>query len=586
MAIAVAEFEAVEHRLALPTGLTPDELRALRRPERIALHGWHETVAGNDNGRPWIPGAVRVLPVEARLALAGDELLDAGWKERERRRASLDVHYFTQAYGHVRAPAEDDESGGPPVPFVFWARQPEAVRTAVGAAAQADVLDVFLAELRIVLLKARQLGMTWLALHYGYHLQALDPDTANAVVLCLSQDGGYASNLLRRVREINDLMPPFLRGVEDRETSGSKTEFKIAGRGKVISLPGTPAAPRSHQADLAICDEWAFVRNGQAGPTMRALMPAARQIIAISSGDGPPDEEGWHQHFAQLYTKARAGENDWTPVFLPDAARPGRTKEWRERQRDTFDTEEEFLSEHPETDDDALIGAGKDRFFKLSELNRALELGREFDALLQTPDMPPPAGELLHGGLDWGESAHGVLLWPLEGGGIYVCAETVTHGVEPGEMCAAFHAEILEVQAVDPRTGRVEPPLGEQRYDAAGVQSMRTFLATARARFTAQYQHGEVRARKVPFGKYKTETAGYLRRLFRRTGRGRTTQVIAISAACPELTRQLRALESAPRGGWRKDDDQHGPDALIAGAQRIARTHRQLQGDDADHDAA
>jgi hypothetical protein len=579
MAVALQTFEPVRARIALPTGLDAAEIRGLHRSEKVLLEGWHRSVAGNDNGRPWLPAAIRRLSIDARLALAGDDDLDTRWKERERRRAAIDVAYFTEGYGHVRAPAEhDDEAGGAPVPFLFWPRQPEAARTAVGAADQRAVLDIFLRELLVVVLKARQLGLTWLALHYGYHLIALDPDTPNAVVLGLSQDGGYAKRLLERVREINDLMPPFLRGIEDRETADSKTEMKLIGRGRMVSLPGTPGAPRSWQADLAIGDEWAFVRNGQAGPTTRALLPAARQVILISSGDGPPDEEGWHQYFAQTYSKAAAGENEWTPIFLPDATRPGRTKAWRERQRDNFDTEEDFLSEHPETDDDAMVGTGRDRYFALSEIAAAVRLGAELDELMGTDEMPPPAGEAIHLGVDWGEASHAVIVWPLEAGGIYVAAECVCAGVEPGETTERIHATAAEIQSVSPQTGRVEPPIGEERYDSAGAQSNRTFLATARARFTHQYAYGEVRSRKVPFSQYKTETAGYLRRLFRRAGAGRSTGVIAISPTCTELLRQARALESGPGGVWKKADDQHGPDALVAGAQRIAKVHRQLSG--------
>lgn len=574
MAATVETFEPVRARIALPTGLERREIAGLHRSEKVLLEGWHRSVAGDDNGRPWLPAAIRRLSIDTRLALASDDQLEARWIERERRRCALRVDYFTEAYGHVR----DDDVGGAPLPFLFWPRVPESARNAVGARDQREVLDVFTRELLIVVLKARQLGLTWLALHYGYHLLALDPDTPNAVVLGLSQDGGYAKRLLERVRAINELLPPFLRQTEDRETADSKTEMKLVGRGRIVSLPGTPSAPRSWQADLAIGDEWAFVRNGQAGPTTRALLPAARQVILISSGDGPPDEEGWHQHFAQTYTKAAAGESEWTPVFLPDATNPARTKAWRERQRDNYDTEEDFLSEHPETADDALVGTGRDRYFTLSEIAAAQRLGADLDALVGTDEMPPPAGEAIHLGVDWGEASHGVVIWPLEGGGLYVAGERVCAGVEPGETTEQIHATAGELQSVSPETGRIEPPIGEARYDAAGVQSMRTFLATARARFKHQYAYGEVRSRKVPFGQYKTETAGYLRRLFRRAGLGRTTGVVAISPRCVDLLRQLRSLESGPGGVWKKADDQHGPDALIAGAQRIAKVHRQLSG--------
>jgi hypothetical protein len=565
--MAVVERESglavVEHRLQTPTGLLPEEVRSLRRSEKVLLAGWHDTKSGDDNGRPWIPGAVRRLSLEARLQLASDDDLDAAWIERERRRV-LDVAYFTGAYGHLKS--DDAEEPGPPIPFDLWP-------------AQRGVLTTFQDELRIVVLKARQLGLTWLALHYAFHLLAVDPDGRNAVVLGLSQDGGYAKRLLERTREINDLLPPYLRFAEDRETRDSKTEMKLTGRGRMVSLPGTPSAPRSWQADLALCDEWAFVRNGQAGPTMRALLPAARQIIAVSSGDGPPEEEGNGQHFAQLYTRAAAGENEWVAVFLPASTHPARTAAWRAAERENYDTDEEFLAEQPETPDEALVGAGKDRFFPLHDVNAAVKLGGELDALLGTDDMPPPVGDAIRVGKDWGEETASYVIWPLEGGGIYVppCELPEEHRrkSEPAAVAVAFHHIVSELQSVNARTGAVEPPIEAERYDSAGAQSNRTYMAIARDRFSHQYQYGEARSVKVRFNDSKKETAGYLRRLFRRVGQGRTTQVIAISPANAELVRQFRGLLSAPDGLWQKKDD-HGPDAIVAGTSDIAKRHREL----------
>jgi hypothetical protein len=46
-----------------------------------------------------------------------------------------------------------------------------------------------------------------------------------------------------------------------------------------------------------------------------------------------------------------------------------------------------------------------------------------------------------------------------------------------------------------------------------------------------------------------------------------------------ELIRQLRALERNPEdptGAWRKDQDQHGPDALVALAAPIVERQRKL----------
>lgn len=574
---AVAVATADTSRLQTPTGLHPSEIRGLRRDERIALDAWHTDVGGDDNGRVWLPAAVRLLTVGQRLQLAQDENTYLLWQRRERVRCA-NVEYFTNSYGSI-----SDDEGGAASPFQLWP-------------AQAEVLWLFVNGRRIVVLKARQLGLTWLALHYGVHMIQIDPDGYNALVLGLSQDGGYAKALLERARQINDRLPAFLRGIESRETRGSKTEFKLHDRGRMVSLAGRKSAPRSYPSvSLAICDEWAFVINNQAGPTMTALMPTCRQIIAISSGNGPPEELGWGQAFARLYTDAATGKSDWTDVFLPTTTHPARTPEWREHEMafGGYDSDEDFYAEHPETPDEALIGAGKDRYFKMQWINACVAAGAMLDALLGTDGMPPPSGEHLHLGIDWGENGVGIPIWPLEAGGVYVPpGETYGAGVEPGEQTIAIHHAAGGLQEVSPHTGRLEPPIGEARYDAAGVQSMRTFLATARERFTHQYAGGEVRSRSVPFGAraggsrkgYKTETAQYLRRLAKRTGEGRSTGILAISPRNVQLIRQLRALESAPGGIWIKDLDQDGPDALVAGVQRIARRNRELRDQAGDTD--
>lgn len=556
---------------ATPTGLDPSEVRALRRSEKLLLDTWHERHAGDDNGKIWLPGAIRRLAPNARLALAGDEHLDADWTEREQRRIQ-NPRYFIPAYGHVF-----DEEGAGALPFSFWPRIPEAARKAIGARDQAEVLERMLTEQLLAVLKARQLGLTWMALHVAYHLMAFDPLTPNARVLVLSQDGNYAKRNLERTRRIRDLLPPWARHPEDRETRESKSEFKLEHRGDMISLPGTPTAPRTYQAQLAIADEWAFVRNAQAGPTMTALLSAAKRIIAISSGNGPPDEPGWGQHFAKTWTEANEGTSEWFAVFLPTSTHPDRNAAWRERERGKYDTEEEALAEHPEDPDQGLAGKVEGRIYSLGGIAAAVRLGGELDALLGTPNMPPPAKETIHLGIDWGlEQTAGLTLWPLEGGGIYVAAERVLHDSEPAQATDVFHDMVLEVQDVDDRTGRLQPPLGEARYDAAGAQSMKTFRARAWSKHSRHYQGDTPRIHKVPFGDFKEETMGYTRRLLNRAAAGRTTGIIAISPTAVVLIRQLRGLR------WKKgkvdkgDDDAH--DALIAGLQRQASRWRDLQG--------
>lgn len=264
-----------------------------------------------------------------------------------------------------------------------------------------------------------------------------------------------------------------------------------------------------------------------------------------------------------------------------------------------------------------------DRVYSSGQLGAARHLGDMLDRLLATGGMPPPAGGLLAIGLDWGEHSHAVIGWPLAGGGLYVVAEAVGDGAEP----VAFSNLVITTLASVVKLGRKPRPAGwrpplddvtlgrrptheppalpargrplalvsDHRYDAAGIQSMRSYMAQVR-RVTPN-----ARSTKVPFGapsprsgtsgggrSYKAETIYHLRRLLLNSGYGITvvgsklfdplnlpplppspnedwTGALAIGRRAPVLRKQLPKLEWLDReaGTIRKGDD-HGPDSLIA----------------------
>lgn len=176
----------------------------------------------------------------------------------------------------------------------------------------------------------------------------------------------------------------------------------------------------------------------------------------------------------------------------------------------------------------------------------------------------------IHLGIDWGEHTQAYVIWPLENGGIYIPSSEVVSKHEDPQTSTV---RILNSALAQPY------PLGCSRYDAAGVQSMRTFTATAKN----TYGMKTPRITKIAFSKYKRETMGYLRQLFKRTAEGYTTRIIAIHPDNKELIRQLKRWE-------RKDEesdettkvDDHGPDALVAGAAPIMARYRQAYQDAVD----
>jgi hypothetical protein len=185
-------------------------------------------------------------------------------------------------------------------------------------------------------------------------------------------------------------------------------------------------------------------------------------------------------------------------------------------------------------------------------IEAAEELGRELDARREVDDLAPPHGGSIQLGIDWGiGTTHSLVIWPLAGGGIYVPpAELAVSRGEPSELTR----QMLALAA------QFDYQLDEARYDAAGAQQMETFAVVAPQ---------SVSLYRVDFNRRKKRTIGFLRRLFRRTAEGKDHQVIAISPGNRELLRQLGGLQQDELGNVVKGDD-HGPDALIAGAWPVA----------------
>jgi hypothetical protein len=168
----------------------------------------------------------------------------------------------------------------------------------------------------------------------------------------------------------------------------------------------------------------------------------------------------------------------------------------------------------------------------------------------------------LTNGIDWGEHTQSYIIWPLPQGGIFIPpSEVVALSEDPAEVTK----KIIE-QAI-----KFEYPLVQSCYDAAGIQSMRTYVGIVRRlpRFR------ELRTTGIAFGKYKRETINYMRTIARRSYTGESERVFAIHPNNRELIRQLRYWQ-------RKDDesdealkeDDHGPDATVAGIALTARANR------------
>lgn len=435
---------------------------------------------------------------------------------------------------------------GEVIPFKLW---PFQVKT----------LEAIHREQLVIVLKSRRLGLSWLCLSYALWLAIFSPGVR---ILILCKNEADASELLARIRRMRDrmLLDPLsahlLADIPVLPKIRNKVTVLDIGASTIKALVGTPAAARSETAGFVIVDEFAFQRN--AAEIWRGLYPTIEgggKIAMPSTGDGVSGDAA---EFAEKWSGAVSGANGFHPLFWPWDSRPDRDDEWKRKAIAAIGSIERFKVEYPEQPDDAFLSPDSDMVYPLAGIDAAERLGREMADLAESGELEPVGG-VIHVGIDWGEYTHSLIVWELEAGGLYI-APTEVAAVETDP--AATSKRILEA------VRQQDYPLGQVRWDAAGIQSMRTFRANAPA---------GTRDVAIPFGKFKAETIKYLRSLFRRSADGERTRIIAIHPSNTELLRQLRALEwdNQEQEKVAKVDD-HGPDALIAVAAQIAARNREL----------
>jgi len=221
---------------------------------------------------------------------------------------------------------------------------------------------------QFVILKARQLGMTWLAVGFALWLMLFRPA---ATVLLFSKRDDEAVHLLRfRLRGMYERLPQWMRA----RSLGADNDHELGLSNGSAALAFPTTGGRSYTATMALVDEADHV--GELDRLLDAVKPtvdAGGWLILLSTADkGDPGST-----FKRIYQAARRGENGYTPVFLPWNARPDRTPEWCEAIRRDYlardGTLDALHGEYPATDVEALAGRQSDRRFAAEWLARAAE---------------------------------------------------------------------------------------------------------------------------------------------------------------------------------------------------------------------
>lgn len=250
-----------------------------------------------------------------------------------------DVAYYVRHY----CVYEDKDAEEIIQPFDMWPMQEEALQS------------IHKNRLNIIL-KARQLGFTWLTISYASWVLLLRP---GRTVIGLSRTEDEAIELVRRLETEFTNMPSLIRNKKDAKGWKGITFDKKAMSLTVIhedgpvsefkAFPSAPGSVRSFTADLVIFDEWAYQQWAEeiwasAFPTINR--PTGGKFIGLST----------NKRGSLFENKFTDKDNKFNKIFIPWYADPRRDEAWYEATR--IEMGGDITQEYPATIEEALSVAG------------------------------------------------------------------------------------------------------------------------------------------------------------------------------------------------------------------------------------
>lgn len=246
-------------------------------------------------------------------------------------KCSYEPSYFIHEYCRIYNATDRDW-----IPFDLWPAQEETLQTIVD-------------NRMLLVLKARQLGLSWLVLCYVLWSMLFHPA---ATVLIFSKRDEEAIELLDvRLKGIYQRLPVWMQC--KRVELDSKHDWVLSNGSSAKCFPTTGG--RSYTGSIVLVDEADFVEDLDS--LLNAVKPtvdAGGQMIMISTVDKSKPESP----FKRIYRAAKRRLTEWRMVFLPWSTRPGRDAAWYEAQKQDIlhrtTALDDLHQEYPATDTEAL----------------------------------------------------------------------------------------------------------------------------------------------------------------------------------------------------------------------------------------
>lgn len=320
---------------------------------------------------------------------------------------------------------------------------------------QLNLFDFWNDNNKTIILKGRQLGISWCAMIYALH-RIMFFDNAN--ILMISKREDEAQNLIKKVKFMYERLPSWMR--EQRPAAGrdggnkkeivleKKVDGEVVHYGRATALPATKDAGRSETASIVIADEWSFHKYAEDNWTAIApTIDSGGKFIGISTANGLGN------FYHKQWQGAERGTNGFENLFLSFDLRPGRDEEWYEEKKATYPDEKLFHQEYPRSPHEAFITTGG-CIFDLEGLQHIS------DNLCESPLSAEQVferknqalGELMK---NWPAQ---LKVWDLpRAGNTYVIGADPAGGDDGGDYSAAYILNSQSGETVAAVHGRIDP---------------------------------------------------------------------------------------------------------------------------------
>jgi len=224
---------------------------------------------------------------------------------------------------------------------------------------QREVLEAFKNDRYLVVLKARQLGLTTVAMAYALWLLLFRPGS-NIVLVSRSQTA--ADKALELIDFMHQFLPEAIRvrGPELENNAAKHHSYRFADGmvSQITSYAATKTVAAGQTASLVIWDEAALAEYQE--DVFRTLLPttdAGGSMIIFSTA------RGGHNMFAKLYRDAKVKANQFRALFYPwSVSKLIDNQEYQSKRQAMRDEPWRFFAEYPSEDEEAFRQSGRSRF--------------------------------------------------------------------------------------------------------------------------------------------------------------------------------------------------------------------------------